>query len=348
MVRKVLIVGQGLAGSVLALELLKRGCEVHVVDDQRPGSASPVAAGMFNPMSFRRIIPVWRADEVMPAMETFYRNAEQKLGSTFFHRVPLVKVFPNGEYAALWKQRMEEGLPWITDGPQLPPEAKAPHGCGMVPEAGYLDLPVFMRSVAELLAAEGRIHRHAFNEDLLEAQGEGFVYRDAASGLRLPADAVVLATGTYARGSKLLGALPLQTNKGEVLTVRTRFRSENTLNNGKWLLPIGEGAYRLGSSYLPGAEDAHPTGQVAEHLLEKAALMVNATFEVEEHRAGLRPTVSDRRPLLGESARAGVYHFNGLGTRGVLNAPLLAELLAEHLLHGRALDREVSVNRFVS
>lgn len=348
MVRKVLIVGQGLAGSVLALELLKRGCEVQVIDDERPGSASPVAAGMFNPMSFRRIIPVWRADEVMPAMEAFYRAAEERLGRAFFHRLPLVKVFPNADYAALWKQRMEEGLPWISGGPELPPEVKAVHGCGMVPSAGYLDLPVFMQAVADLLAREKRLHRYAFNEDLLEEHGEGLVYTDVAAGLRLPADAVVMATGTFARGSKALGSLPLQTNKGEVLTVRSAFHSGMTLNNGKWLLPIGEGAYRLGSSYLPGAEDAHPTGQVAEQLLEKAALMVDAVFEVEEHRAGLRPTVSDRRPLLGESGRAGVYHFNGLGTRGVLNAPLLAEMLAEHLLHGRALDREVSVSRFGS
>lgn len=343
---RILIIGQGLAGSVLALELRTRGCDVTVIDDIRAGSASPVAAGMFNPMSFRRIIPVWRANEVMAAMVPFYLNAETELGACFFHRVPLVKIFANNDYAALWQQRINEGLHWVSRGPELHAEIKAPYGCGQVSSAGFVELNLFMRALASRLSADGRLHRVAFHEDYLTATAEGVTYHDVELDLRLSADALVLATGTFARGTKLLGELPLQTNKGEVLTVRSDLNAAFTLNNGKWLLPVGDGTYRLGASYLPGADDDHLTGEVATQLLEKAALMVTSTLNVVEHRAGLRPTVPDHRALLGQSGLQNVYHFNGMGTRGVLNAPLLAQYMADHLINGIELPEEVDVQRF--
>ena len=49
-----LIVGQGLAGSLLAQELLRRGRTVHVVDDHWKSSASQVAAGLMTPLTGRR------------------------------------------------------------------------------------------------------------------------------------------------------------------------------------------------------------------------------------------------------------------------------------------------------
>jgi len=342
-----LIIGQGLAGSVLALELLQRGCEVTVLDDAREGGASRVAAGMFNPMSFRRIIPVWRADEVMQAMQLFYTGAEKTLGARFFHRVPLIRIFPNSAYAALWEQRIDEGLQWITHGPTLHSPVRAPFGCGLVPDAGYVDLPALLEALALQLKKTGRLHRTTVDLSRLQSDEHSVIYTDDALGLRLPADAAILATGAFARNTALLGDLPLNTNKGEVLTVSTEaYREAATLNNGKWLLPIGEQRFRLGASYLPGAETLELTPTVREHLLEKAALMLDAELEVVEHRAGLRPTVSDRRPLLGATSQAKVYHFNGMGTRGVLNAPLLARWMAEYLVDGTPLSVEVDVARW--
>ena len=342
-----LIVGQGLAGSVLALELLRRGADVTVMDATLPGRATPVAAGMFNPMSFRRIVPVWRADEVMPAMERFYTSAETELGARFFHRVPLVKLFPNAEYAALWQQRIDEGLQWISRAPELPASVNAPHGGGVVPAAGYVDLPVFLAAVSSRLSADGRRVERLFNEDHLHLSSSGVTYVDPSDGFRFEGDGLVLATGTFARGSRRMVGLPLQTNKGEVLTLATPdFASSVTLNNGKWLLPVGDGRFRLGASYLPGATDADPTDEVRRQLLSKAAAMVSVDFEVIDHRAGLRPTVTDHRPLLGAVASEPVYHFNGLGTRGVMNVPLFAHWMAEHLLNGQALPQEVGVGRF--
>jgi glycine/D-amino acid oxidase-like deaminating enzyme len=346
-VADVLIAGQGLAGSVLAASLQARGCVVHVLDDGRVGGASRVAAGMFNPVSFRRIIPVWRADEVMHEMTQFYKAQEALLHADFFHQVPLVKIFPNAEYADLWSKRTDEGMPWIAPVEQLPNKVKAPFGAGSVPSAGFVDLPVFLDFFALRLSADGQLHRLAFNATNVTSTNEGVRYVDANEGLCIEAKHLVVATGAFAMGSALLGHLPLQQNKGEVLTLKVNdFTEAVTLNNGKWLLPVGNQCYRLGASYAPGISNHEPTREVAEHLLEKLHAMADVSTEVLRHDAGVRPTVRDRRPLLGASSQKNIYHFNGMGTRGVLNAPLLAQWMSDYLIHAMALPDEVCVDRF--
>ena len=56
--------------------------------------------------------------------------------------------------------------------------------------------------------------------------------------------------------------------------------------------------------------------------------MTSAPFEILSHNSGIRPTTKDRRPLLGRHTTLKRLHLlNGLGTRGVLMAPLLSEWL---------------------
>ena len=88
---RVLVVGQGLAGTLVSHAALQRGWDCHVVDSGKP-SASSVAAGMFNPMSFRRIIEVWDARAHLDSMTTTYRAFEAELDETFLHFLPILKI----------------------------------------------------------------------------------------------------------------------------------------------------------------------------------------------------------------------------------------------------------------
>ena len=66
-----------------------------------------------------------------------------------------------------------------------------------------------------------------------------------------------------------------------------------------------------------------------------------------EHKAGVRPTVSDRRPLIGlhpENKQLAV--FNGMGTKGVMIAPYFADQLVNLLLNNKSLSEEVDITRF--
>lgn len=321
-----LIIGQGLAGSVLALSAQKRGMRTLVVDNGWQHSASMVAAGMWNPVSFRRIIEVWRAEETMTHLERFYPEAEALLNNQFYHPKPVMRVFPNREYAELWQQRLDEGMPWIQPASQLPDGVEAPFGAGEVPRAGYLHIPRFLAATKKHLEQHNAFLSANFAEEDVEQLTDGVRYKG------IFAKRIVIATGVAARQLELMHELPLRTNKGEVLDVKVDgFQDEITVNNGKWLLPYEGEVYKLGASYEWQRSDEETTDEVRDALLEKVKQMVKHPVEVVDHRAGLRPTVKDRRALVGKLKREHWYVFNGLGTRGVLIAPYLANAFCEML-----------------
>ena len=61
-----IIVGQGICGTFLSWNLLKKGKSVLVIDEANPYSSSKVANGVINPVTGRRIVTVWMADELFP------------------------------------------------------------------------------------------------------------------------------------------------------------------------------------------------------------------------------------------------------------------------------------------
>ncbi|MCB0794609.1 MAG: FAD-binding oxidoreductase, partial [Flavobacteriales bacterium] len=101
----VMVVGHGLAGTCLAIELERRGAKVLVFDHPMPGSASTAAAGLVNPVSLRRIVPVWRALEMLQKARAFYRSFEADSGVRLWHDMPLFKVFSTAEAASFWLRR---------------------------------------------------------------------------------------------------------------------------------------------------------------------------------------------------------------------------------------------------
>jgi flavin-dependent dehydrogenase len=70
--KKILIVGQGIAGSCLALEFISNGIEVVVISEKNENSASKIAAGLFNPLVLKKLNLGWKAYETLKAAKNFY------------------------------------------------------------------------------------------------------------------------------------------------------------------------------------------------------------------------------------------------------------------------------------
>src|SRR6185369_14016662 len=88
-----IIVGQGLAGSALAIELLRRGKKIAVFDEPEKNRSSIVAAGLFNPITGRVMTKTWKADVLFPHLIAFYSGTEKVLGGRFFYPMPLYRPF---------------------------------------------------------------------------------------------------------------------------------------------------------------------------------------------------------------------------------------------------------------
>lgn len=328
---RVLVVGSGLAG-LLITDVFERRLGIKAVVWSAPEARYPastrVAAGMFNPVSFRRLVPIWEANHHMALAFDTYKALEDKLGIPLWHERPLFKKFPNLAYRELWEERLHSNHPvseWIE--PQtwasFPDPGIGGRSGGWVPRAGYVDLRNLIRVFHACLREEGRLETREWS---------------MAAGLPEGFDWVMDARGAGARRDLQAFGLDVRPNHGEVLTAEAPKGDKwptSIVNNRKWLLPLADGRkYKLGATYrwdlqapaeheeakheiLQGLADALPTLEFSKHLVA--------------HESGIRPASPDRRPMVGrpdEVNRSWYHILNGLGTRGVLVGPRAAEELA--------------------
>lgn len=335
---KIHVVGQGLAGSVLALLLVDRGYNVHVYDNGYQTSSSSVAAGMWNPLSFVNLKRSWMAHELLPALERTYPRLESMLGASFFHPRQLLRIFPDAGAANLWEEKCThpETAPFMDQMtyPESERHYHQPFGHGAVKGAGWLDLPSFLDAARSFFIA-GK----AFTKTQIDSSQIQAWLNDG--------DWVFQCTGWKPMEENLWTGLPIHTNKGQVLTVRIQgLKVEEMCNFGKFIIPLGDDLFRVGSTYEHGALDMHPSA-VAEEIIDDMKRCVKHHFTVVDHHAGFRPTTKDRQPLLGmhdRYDRLGI--FNGFGSRGVMLVPFFANHLLDHVTLGAPLMKEVDWRRF--
>lgn len=339
---KILVIGQGIAGTLLAWSLLRRGAAVHLADGDLPGGSSSVAAGIINPVTGKRFVKSWRFEAFFPVARAAYQQLEQALGITVWREKPIVRLLATAEEANDWAVRC--AMPDYTDYLGELPDAGAWSGFvkpdfrfGAIKQAARVEfvplLAAFRRSMVE---------RGLFLEKGLDYQE---VERFAADY-----DHIVFCEGYRALHNPFFPDLPWQIAKGEALLLRfpdpRATHISDMLKKTMTLVPLGDGTFWAGGSYQWHYPDLAPSAGERDFMLRHVQEMLAAPFEVVGHVAGVRPTVKDRRPFLGQSrVYPKAFIFNGLGTKGALLAPYWAEHLAEHILEGKAIDPEVSVMR---
>lgn len=329
-----LVVGHGLAGATLAYVLRQRGYRVLVFDPGQPNSASNVAAGLMNPVAGKRFALTWRAAELLPTAAIFYRQLEQHFQDRFFFDTPIFKIFASLEEQNSMLARSAD-QPWgdfvasLTPAdPQLP-GTNAPFGGAWLQHGGY----VLVRELLAALEAEGEragwLRRETFDwAQLVSHPAGGAVYAG-----RVQAAHVVCCEGAAAVHNPHFSWLPLTPNQGEVLDVEcVGLGAKQVLNRGAYVVPAGAGRFRVGATYKWPPFAAEPTAEGRAELTERLAAITPLPFVVVGQRAGVRPAVRDRKPLLGRHPALPWLSFcGGFGSKGVMLAPRLAVLLADHL-----------------
>ncbi|UOQ75848.1 FAD-binding oxidoreductase [Hymenobacter sp. 5516J-16] len=344
-----LLVGYGIAGATLAAELRARGYQVLVLDTFQPDSASRVAAGLMNPVAGKRFALAWRADELLPAAAVFYQAQEQRLGQRFFFELPILKLFSSvGEQNTIIARSADQ--PWqdfVEDpGAELParPGVRQALGGLRIRRGGYVRVEELLSALAVEGEREGWLRHETFDWSQLVAQPDGsLIYAG-----RVQAQHVVCCEGAAAVHNPYFQWLPITPNQGEVLDVECAGLPElEVLNKGAYVVPLGEHRFRVGATYRwpPFAEGI--TAEARQELSQRLHDMTDQSFRVTGQRAGVRPAVRDRKPLLGtHPALPNVHIFNGLGSKGVMMAPRLAQVLADWLEKGIEPWPEVNIRRY--
>ncbi|WP_022824446.1 NAD(P)/FAD-dependent oxidoreductase [Hymenobacter norwichensis] len=344
-----LLLGHGIAGATLAWELRRRGRTVLVLDAAQPDSASKVAAGLMNPVAGKRFALAWRADELLTAAGTLYREMEQHFGQQFFFELPIWKLFSSVAEQNTMLARSADH-PWQdfveNAGAPLPPlpGVHSEFGGLHIRRGGYVQLRELLAALTAEQLANGGLRHETFNWQQLVTDPSGITY---AGSIR--ARHFVCCEGAAAIENPYFKWLPLTPNQGEVLDVECQGLAEaQVLNKGAYVVPLGNGQFRVGATYRWPPFAAGTTPEARLELSGRLAATTSLPFEVRVQRAGVRPAVRDRKPLLGRHPEVPVLSiFNGFGSKGVMLAPRLAALLADHLENtDLELWPEVNIKRY--
>lgn len=340
----VLIIGGGVAGTTLA-----HWCTNHKVDyrlvDPGVNHSSAVAGGIINPLVFRRMTLSWRAGELIPYAKTFYRSMETLLGSLFYHDVTIRRFFASEQEAGYWqqKQHLSEYEPFMTVQEEADRSFASPHntfGTGRVKGSAYVDAPEYYAAQLKWLNEQGKLSLSSVDYNSIDPVSgtyEGTTY-----------DFIIFCEGKDGRKNPWFNYLPLQQTKGELLTIHAPTVSQaESLNRKCFMLPVGNGLFKVGSTYAWDTDNVIVTEEGKQTILGNLASVTSEPYEVVNQVAGVRPTVTDRRPLLGKHPEfPKLVIANGLGTKGYMIAPLLMKELMEHLTDGTSLHPEGDIERF--
>lgn len=343
-----LIIGQGLAGSLLADALLRRGQAVEVVADARPTS-SGAAAGLFNPVTGRKPQLTWLADALFPYLHRFYPDLEARLGAAFFHPMPLYRPFGSPEerdfgLALAAQPERREFLQPAPDDDAYAETVRNEFGGLRTLGAGWVDVPELLAAFRRDFERRGIFRQETFSHGDLNIKPRGVEWAGQ------PYTTALFCEGVYGAENPFFNWLPFNPVKGESLTLRLAGPAPpGIVNRGAWLIPKPDGTARVGATYVWQPLDWEPTAEGREFLLQKLNVWLKTPYEVTGQHAGVRPAVQGRRPLLGrhpEFPQLGL--FNGLGSKGVSLAPFFAQQFADFLVDGKELHGAVNINRFFS
>lgn len=339
---RVLIVGSGVAGISLAQALLQEKVEVHILDKGQNVS-SAVAAGLINPLVFRRMTLSWRVHDLLPFAIQFYRDLEQLSNTSFLHPVTIRRLFASEQERDFWikKQELPEFAPFMETLSEADEHYNSPQntfGTARVNQAHFVDTTTFLEAGKSYLNSCLKTAEFDFDAlDPVTGQYEQEVY-----------DYIVFAEGKDGKYNPYFSYLPLQQTKGEVLTLQSNDIPEGeSLNRKCFLLPIGNHEFKVGSTYVWDTDNTEITAEGRAKIEENLASVTSESYSVIGQRAGIRPTVPDRRPMIGKHPEFPKLVFaNGLGTKGYMLGPKIMQELAQHLVHELPLHPECDLQRF--
>lgn len=340
-----IIVGLGLAGLAF-VEELTRANKSFVVFENNSQTSSLVAGGVYNPVILKRFTPVWQAKKQLKAALPFYENLEEKLHQKFDVKLKIRKVFKSIEDQNNWflatdKPKVFEYLkPAIID--ENIAGIIANFGFGEVEQGGRIDTRKLINTYREYLTKKQKILFEEFNYENVKLEENKVCYNN------IQAKRIVFCEGFGVKKNRFFNYLPLNEVKGELITIHApKLNIDFLVKSTLFVLPLGNCHYKVGATFNWDDKTSEPTEGGRLELVEKLKKVIDTPYTIVDQTAGIRPTVRDRRPLVGvHPAFPQLAILNGLGTRGVMIAPTVAKNLFNHLEKGELLDEEIDIKRF--
>lgn len=340
-----IIVGLGLAGLAFAEELIAANKTFIVFEDDSQTS-SLVAGGVYNPVILKRYTPVWNAKEQLEVALPFYEKLEKKFEAKFDQKFTTKKAFKSIEDQNNWFEAVDKPLLSNFMDSKIDNKKRegiiADFGLGNVNQTGRIDTKKLVEIYRTYLKLLHKIKFEKFEHQQIKFSEENLQYKD------ISANRIVFCEGFGMKENLFFNYLPLNEVKGELITIYAQdLEIDFLLKSTLFILPLGNHFYKVGATFNWSDKTSNPSKEGKEELVDKLKKVINVPYKIVDQTAGVRPTVRDRRPMIGKHpAYPNLAILNGLGTRGVMIAPTMAKQLFNNLENGSELDAVVDIKRF--
>ncbi len=338
----VIIVGFGLAGSALAYHLHQLGLKVIVFDNDDGRSSSRVAAGLYNPITGRKMVKTWLADALFPSLYRYYSQFDAVLNEKTIYR-PFHSIEEQNEWMA--RTADEHYAPYIKavfDSSQSG-AFNDPFGGVALAQSGFLHVAAYLEQAKQKLKNKGvQFLLEVFDTNQCSLASERVDYQN------ISAKYLIFCDGCSSSQNQFFDWLPYKLVKGELLLIEAELDlHEFIINRGVFVIGQGNGRFKVGATYNNQDPTWTKTEEGKLYLEDKLKDLINVDYKVIDHMVGVRPATKDRKPFVGLHPKYNkVGIFNGLGAKGVSLAPYFANQFAQHLVNQSALDNEVNIERY--
>ena len=343
-----LIIGQGISGTFLSYYLQKEGRSFLVIDNNGNNTPSRIAAGIINPVTGRRMVTVWMAEEVIPFAQQAYRQIGNELNINAISQKNIIDFFPNPFMRENFLKRLSEGNEYIQP---VAGEGQYNHlfnyefGCGEIKPVYTAHMETLLPAWRQQLTTQKALLEESFDIHQLKITSHKIHYKD------IEANKIIFCDGAGSFDSPYFKQLPFAPNKGEALIVEIpALPDQHIFKKSVLLAPLAGPTNHLfwaGSNYIWDFDNLAPTAAFREATERSLKEWLKIPFKILEHRAGVRPATLERRPFAGmhpDLPNIGI--LNGMGTKGCSLAPFFAKQLTDHLLHNTPINADADVKRF--
>ena len=335
-----IIVGNGYAGLFFAHQLILNN-KSFVIFSEGKKSASQVSAGIINPVVLKKFTTFWFAKEQIDFLKNTLNEIEIYTGKNYLIKENIHRIFHDEKERELWlkKAKNEDLKLFLNENFEDLDLVNNKFGSGIVNESARLNVSFFFNDFKEYLTKNS----HLIQEGFVYSQLHENIYKD------FQFLNIIFCEGMGVKENPFFSEIPVVPNKGHHLKVKLSksLPFQCTVKKKHFLFPLNNNSYYYGGTY-DRDELHHKIDDAAkEQLINGLCEFYPYDFEVEQVEFGFRPTVKDRRPIIGRhSKHENFYVFNGLGARGILNGCYFSRELYEHIENGKPLHAEVDLKRF--
>ncbi len=339
-----IIVGLGIAG-IAFCETLRKNNKSFLVYDTGINHSTIISGGVFNPVVLKRFTAVWNGSDFLEKAIPFYSDISEKLQVQLLENTPIYRILNSIEEQNDWMVASDKKVlsPFLSTEiiKNTNQSIKAPHGFGKVLECGKINPSKLISTYRDYLQDNNQLITETFEYEKLQLKTNSVVYNT------ISATKIVFTEGASAVQNPYFPTNNFVGNKGEYLLIKAeKLQLQEILKGPLFIIPQDEDIYKVGATYSRDDFSKHATEEARKTIVSKLEKMISCDYEIVDQIAGVRPTVKDRKPLLGSLENKNLLFFNGLGTRGILMAPLLSQWLYNFSEENNNLPPEVNIGRF--